>query len=105
MKPSGPRPNMGAFATIGSLLPFLWPQGEWSIKARVVLAVVFLIASKIAVVWVPIFYKDAVDALTGETEPLLAIPVAIILGYGLMRVASLAFGEMRDAIFARVGAR
>ena len=56
-------------------------------------------------VWVPIFYKDAVDALTGETEPLLAIPVAIILGYGLMRVASLAFGEMRDAIFARVGAR
>jgi ATP-binding cassette, subfamily B, heavy metal transporter len=96
---------MGGFATIGSLLPFLWPKGEWSIKARVVLAVIFLIASKIAVVWVPIFYKDAVDALTGETEPLLAIPVAIILGYGLMRVASLAFGEMRDAIFARVAAR
>ena len=105
MKPSGPREKMGGFATVRSLMPFLWPAGEWGIKARVVIAVILLIAAKIAVVWVPIFYKDAVDALTGETEPLVVVPVAIILGYGLMRVASLAFGEMRDAVFARVGQR
>ena len=105
MIPSDPKKQSGGFATVRSLLPFLWPAGEWGIKARVVIAVILLIAAKIAVVWVPIFYKDAVDALTGETEPLLAIPVAVILGYGLMRVASLAFGEMRDAVFARVGQR
>ena len=105
MIPSDPKKQNGGFATVRSLLPFLWPAGEWGIKARVVIAVLLLIAAKIAVVWVPIFYKDAVDALTGETEPLVAIPVAIILGYGLMRVASLAFGEMRDAVFARVGQR
>jgi len=96
---------MGGFATVRSLMPFLWPVGEWGIRARVVLAVILLIAAKIAVVWVPLFYKDAIDALTGDTSPLVVIPVAVILGYGLMRVASLAFGEMRDAVFARVGQR
>ena len=105
MIPSGPREKMGGFATVRGLMPFLWPVGKWGIRARVIVAVVLLVAAKVAVVWVPIFYKEAVDALTGETEPLLAVPVAVILGYGLMRVTSLAFGEMRDAVFARVGQR
>ena len=75
-------------------------------RARVVLALVFLVLSKIAIVYVPIFYKKAVDTLTSaDTDILLVVPVAMIISYGLARVASLGFSEARDAIFARVGQR
>ncbi|MDG2482582.1 MAG: ABC transporter ATP-binding protein/permease [Alphaproteobacteria bacterium] len=89
-----------------SLLPYLWPAGEWNLRARVVIAMVFLVLSKVAIVMVPIFYKDAVDALVSAEEGLLLIvPVGVILAYGLARIASLGFSEARDAIFARVGQR
>jgi ATP-binding cassette subfamily B protein len=75
-------------------------------RARVVLALAFLVLSKIAIVFVPIFYKKAVDALTlADSDILLVVPVGIIVAYGLARVASLGFSEARDAIFARVGQR
>ncbi len=96
----------GGFATMLSLLPYLWPAGEWNLRARVVVAMVFLVLSKVAIVMVPIFYKDAVDALVSAEEGLLlVIPVGVILTYGLARIASLGFSEARDAIFARVGQR
>ena len=91
------------FATLRTLLPFLWPAGEWSTRLRVVLAMACLVAAKVAIIYVPIFYKEAVDVLTGETATLVAVPVGIVLAYGAARVLSLAFGELRDAIFARVG--
>ena len=75
-------------------------------RARVVLALAFLVLSKIAIVYVPIFYKKAVDALTlADSDIVLVVPVGIIVAYGLARVASLGFSEARDAIFARVGQR
>ncbi|MBT7611810.1 MAG: ABC transporter ATP-binding protein/permease [Rhodospirillaceae bacterium] len=96
----------GGFSTMLSLLPYLWPVGEWNLRARVVIAMVFLVLSKVAIVMVPIFYKDAVDALVSAEEGLLLIvPVGVILAYGLARIASLGFSEARDAIFARVGQR
>ena len=75
-------------------------------RARVVLALAFLVLSKIAIVYVPIFYKKAVDALTlADSDIVLVVPVGIIVAYGLARVASLGFSEARDAIFARAGQR
>jgi len=89
-----------------SLLPYLWPKGEWGLRTRVVLALIFLVLAKIAIVTVPIFYKDAVDALVSAEEGLIAvIPLGVILAYGAARIASLGFNEARDAIFARVGQR
>ena len=99
-----PDPKQSGFATLKNLLPYLWPVGEWNLRARVVVAMVFLVLSKVAIVMVPIFYKDAVDALVSAEEGLLLIvPVGVILAYGLARIASLGFSEARDAIFARVG--
>ncbi|MBT5432500.1 MAG: ABC transporter ATP-binding protein/permease [Rhodospirillaceae bacterium] len=101
-----PDPKQSGFATLKNLLPYLWPVGEWNLRARVVIAMVFLVLSKVAIVMVPIFYKDAVDALVSAEEGLLLIvPVGVILAYGLARIASLGFSEARDAIFARVGQR
>lgn len=85
-----------------SLMPFLWPQGDLEIKARVVLALLAIVAAKVANVFVPYFLKLAVDALEGD---LLTLPLWIILAYGAARLMSLAFGQLRDAVFAKVGVR
>jgi ATP-binding cassette subfamily B protein len=98
--------RLGARVTLQRLLGYLWPRGEPAMRLRVVLALVFLVLAKVAVIFVPLFYKGAVDALGGDLgKPALALPVGVILAYGTARVLSLAFGELRDAIFARVGQR
>lgn len=100
------------WTAVKSLVPYLWPKGQIGMRARVVLAMVCLILAKIATVYIPVFYGGAVDALTGETgrvdsllgETNLAIylPVGLILAYGIARVLTLAFAQLRDAIFAKV---
>ncbi|MEE2694095.1 MAG: ABC transporter ATP-binding protein/permease [Pseudomonadota bacterium] len=94
------------YQTLISLFPYLWSPDHWTLRLRVVCAMVFLVFSKVAIVYVPIFYKQAVDALSlPEGNLLLAIPIGAVLCYGLARVASLGFSEARDAVFARVGQR
>ncbi len=100
--PEGPRNDLH---TIRTLLPYLWPAGETGLRARVVVALILLALAKGTNVVVPIFYKLAVDALTGETSAVIAVPVALLVGYGLARVLVQAFGELRDAVFARVAQR
>ena len=79
-------------------------------RARVVLALGCLVLAKVATVYIPFFYKGAVDALTlrpdgGSIDLALALPVGMIVAYGLARVLSLAFAELRDAVFAKVSQR
>ncbi len=81
-------------------LKALWPY-IWSFKWRVILAFIFLVIAKLANVVTPIWLKDIVDAL-GQPASLMAIPVAALLGYGLARLSTSIFGELRDALFARV---
>jgi ATP-binding cassette subfamily B protein len=109
---AGPQLNIApggqrsALATIASLLPYLWPKGETGAKVRVVIAAVFLVCAKIAVVLVPVLYSRAVDALApAGGAAVLAVPLALIVGYGLLRVAASGFGELRDAVFAAVQQR
>ncbi len=98
------RSFLGAGA-IESLLPYLWPRGEPALRARVVVALAFLITAKIANVYVPILYKRAIDALDGHAGPALVVPLGLIVAYGTARILSLLFAELRDAVFARVGQR
>ncbi len=102
----GPGVQRSALATIASLLPYLWPKGETAAKVRVVIAAVFLVCAKVAVVLVPVLYSRAVDALApAGGAAVLAVPLALIVGYGLLRVAASGFGELRDAVFAAVQQR
>ena len=104
--PVSPQPALGSLGTLRQFLPYLWPQNAWGLRIRVMLAVACLVAAKVAVVFVPIFYRDAIDALDmGQGSAVLALPVGIILAYGAARLLSLAFGELRDALFAKVGQR
>ena len=90
---------------LASLLPYLWPRGALEIRLRVVAALAFLALAKIATVYIPVLYKEAVDILGADGEALVVVPVGVILGYGIVRVLATAFGELRDAIFAKVGQR
>ncbi len=89
-----------------ALLPYLWPKGETASHVRVLLAVACLVVAKIATVYIPIVYSQAVDALAPKgAAALTAIPVALIGAYALLRIASAAFAELRDAVFAAVQQR
>ncbi len=98
----GPARSLAVVAILGR---HLWPKGEWGLRSRVMAAVVLLILSKVTNVYVPIFYKHAIDALGEPKAQAVAVPVALILAYGLARVLAQAFGEVRDAVFAPVSQR
>ncbi len=100
-----PGPRRSNWDTIKSLLPYLWPAGDPGARFRVVVAASFLILAKVATVYIPIVYSHAVDALTPKGSAVVAVPFALILAYGLLRLASAGFGELRDAAFASVQQR
>ena len=101
--PSSQRSGM---ATVRSLLPYLWPVGDSGAKLRVVAAMGLLILAKLATVYVPVVYGRLVDALAPkDASAMLAVPLALVLAYGALRVGSAAFGELRDALFAKVQQR
>jgi ATP-binding cassette subfamily B protein len=88
-----------------SFAPYLWPKGNLGARVRVATAVLFMVAAKGAAVYVPILYSWTVDALTKPDRLAVALPVALILGYGIARIGAAGFGEIRDALFASVSQR
>ena len=70
------------WSALRSLLPYLWPPGDWGLRARVVVAMLFLAAAKATNVYVPVLYRGAVDALGGERATVVVLPIALIVGYG-----------------------
>jgi len=100
--PVGPRRD---WRTVRSLLPYLWPKGEFGLRFRVVLALASLAAAKGVNVLAPLLYKRAVDELSPHGAAVVAVPVGILLAYGLARVLNATFSELRDIAFAKVGQR
>jgi ATP-binding cassette subfamily B protein len=98
------RNSPGTAASLKSLLPYLWPAGEPELKARVVLASVALVIAKVANVYVPVIFKHLIDGL-GKPGAMAALPLGLLAAYGLARIASQAFAELRDGIFAKVAQR
>ncbi len=80
-------------------MPYLW-----EFKGRVILALSLLILAKLANVSVPLALKEIVDALD-QPRAMLVLPVFFIVGYGVLRLCSTLFGELRDAVFAKVTQR
>jgi len=102
-----PARERGHASTLRTLAPYLWPKNQTELRVRVVIALVLMLVAKGANVLVPIVYARAVDALTPQqgVAAIVALPVALVVGYGLLRVASSSFAELRDAIFVKVQAR
>ena len=79
----------------------LWPY-LMVFKARVLLAVLALIAAKGATLLMPWALKEIIDAVDGNLQTVLMVPVTLLLLYGGLRFAGVFFGEVRDALFGRV---
>ena len=88
--------------TLRHLLPYLWPRGRADLKLRVLLALVFLVVAKAANVTVPVLLREAVDSFGVADASFVVVPLAVLIAYGLARVMALGFGELRDALFAKV---
>jgi len=85
--------------TVGMLLPYLW-----EFRVRVVIALTFLIAAKLANVSVPLILKQVVDSLDSATA-VLVLPLALLSAYGILRFSTTLFAELRDVVFVRVAQR
>ena len=85
---------------LAKLVPYLW-----QFRVRVGLALALLIISKLANVGVPVSLKYIVDSLDTSLAAVVAVPIAMVVAYGVLRFSSVAFGELRDAVFGRVAER
>ena len=96
---------MKTFKPLLYLMPYLWPKNNKNFKIRLILAICFLIFAKLANVSVPIFLGKAVDSLDelNENSLIVFIPIVFIAAYGIARFLHAGFGEIRDALFARIG--
>ncbi|HCU66537.1 MAG TPA: metal ABC transporter permease [Rheinheimera sp.] len=83
--------------TIRYMLPYLL-----TFKGRVILALLALVAAKAATLLLPYLLKLIVDSLDSSLQPVVVLPLLLLLAYGLMRFGSVFFGEVRDALFSRV---
>ena len=96
---SGPPTPRSDWATLRRLFPYLW-QYKW----RVIVALSFMVAAKAANVGVPLLLKELVDAMTikpGSALALLVVPLGLILAYGLLRLSTSVFTELRELVFAK----
>ena len=97
--PNTPRTYRGDWATIRTLLPYLWEY-----KGRVLAAIGCLILAKVANVGVPVLLKQIVDSLDRETAAVF-VPLALLVAYGLLRLSTTMFTELREFLFAKVTQR
>src|SRR5688572_24851862 len=96
--PSAP-PRSAGWRVVPMLLPYLW-EYRW----RVAVALTCLVTAKLANVGVPLVLKEAVDALD-PTRAVVAVPFALLLAYGLLRLSTTLFAELRDVVFVPVAQR
>ena len=92
-------PSGGDWHTLSRLLPYLW-QYKW----RVVIALTLMVAAKLANVSVPVLLKELVDAMSlkpSDPQAVLVVPVALLVGYGALRLMTSAFTELRELVFAK----
>jgi len=94
-----PAPAVSDWHTLARLFPYLW-EYKW----RVMAALSFMVGAKLANVGVPILLKNLIDQMTPQptgVQILLVVPVALLIGYGLLRLSVSAFTELRELIFAK----
>jgi len=94
------KPNAG-FAALWRFLPMLWPKGELELRARVVVAVLLVLAGKAVGLAAPYALKLAVDRMSGHAA--FAAVAGLVLAYAAARFGGVLFDNLRNAIFEKVG--
>ncbi|HSV50786.1 MAG TPA: ABC transporter ATP-binding protein/permease [Burkholderiaceae bacterium] len=97
---TAPAPQAGSdWATLRRLFPYLW-RYKW----RVMAALAFMVGAKLANVGVPVLLKNLIDSMTlkpGDPTAVLVVPAALLLAYGLLRLSTSMFTELRELVFAK----
>jgi ABC-type transport system involved in Fe-S cluster assembly fused permease/ATPase subunit len=96
---AAPAPAKSDWATLRRLFPYLW-QYKW----RVLAALAFMVGAKLANVSVPLLLKDLVDSLSfkpGDPAAVLVVPIGLLVAYGLLRLSTSLFTELRELVFAK----
>ena len=91
------------WGTLQTLVPYLWAY-----KWRVLLALVCLVSAKVANVGVPLVLKALIDSLSitpGQPASVMILPIGVLIAYGLLRLSTTVFTELREFFFARVTQR
>ena len=94
-----PAPARSDWATLQRLFPYLW-RYKW----RVIFALAFMVGAKLANVGVPLLLKNLVDAMSikpNDPQAMLVVPIALLVGYGLLRLSTSLFTELRELVFAK----
>ncbi|NOX75314.1 MAG: ABC transporter ATP-binding protein/permease [Gammaproteobacteria bacterium] len=94
---AAPSKNRKDWANIRALTPYLWEY-----RGRVLFALGCLILAKVTNVGVPLILKRLVDNLDLHADPMVVLPVALLLAYGALRLSASLFNELRDVLFTRV---
>ncbi len=92
-----------SWSTLKRFLPYLWPKDNPSLKVRIVIALSLVLMAKAAILAAPFAYRNAVDGMTEGTQDVFMVPLALVAAYVLARFTSLAFDNLRNIIFERVG--
>ncbi len=95
-------------ATIKHLWKYMWPADRFDLKLRVAAAIGALILAKVATTMIPFAYKGIIDSLgetTDQPELLLgvAVPIVLVIAFGIANIMDSLFQQLRDVLFARVG--
>ncbi|MBH1958131.1 MAG: ABC transporter ATP-binding protein/permease, partial [Burkholderiales bacterium] len=96
---AAPVPARSDWATLKRLFPYLW-EYKW----RAMAALAFMLGAKLANVGVPLLLKNLVDTMSlkpGDVQAVLVVPIALLLGYGLLRLSTTLFTELRELVFAK----
>jgi ATP-binding cassette subfamily B protein len=99
---AGQQKSNGGFAALWRFLPMLWSKGEAQLKARVVGALLLVLAGKAATLVMPFAYKAVIDRMSSHTAP-FAIVAGLVAGYATTRFAGVLSDNLRNAIFEKVG--
>ena len=104
-KPGGPAAPRSDWSTLSRLFPYLWVY-----KWRVLAALAFMVGAKMANVGVPLLLKELVDSMspngglvggTIDVKTLVVVPVALLIGYGALRLSTSLFTELRELVFSK----
>ena len=92
-----------AFATLRRFIPYLWPADNWSLRRRVILALLLVVVAKTITLMIPFAYKGAIDRMVPGGEATTGLAIALVVAYAAGRFGGVLFDNLRNTVFERVG--
>ena len=100
---SRPPADPADWGTVRRFLPYLWPAEDKRLRWRIMVSALFVLLAKIVVLTLPFAYAGAVDRMAARGNPAVWATLALVIAYAAGRFATVAFDNIRNMVFERVG--